>query len=640
MRPCFAIFLGAMAGCASLPAQELMSDNFDSGHLTNWTLNTPAGAAVRIVNQPATFCVEFSDDSPSGVPEMWRNFATSRSGRALFSVFVPATNRAPFQMQLRAASGAFLTAVRLGEDGKMSYNATPGGNGPFTTSSTSWPTGAWRTVRVDWQRDFTFSAWLGTNQFAAGVPFGTNAWPGQILFRLATSSQTGRVAYLDDVVVTSVVPRRVVGYYPSWMKTAYPYTKVGYEHVTHLAHAFITPNTNGSLNVPAGFLYPELVQQANARGVKIIVSVGGGSGSANFPALANDATARARFVQELTSFCASNNYDGADIDWERPSNATDRANFTLLLQQLRAAFDSANPAWTISAAVGSTSWSGQWLDVDQIKNYLDWFGVMTYDYHGPWTSHAGHNAPLYGSAADPEGAGFGSDGSAQYYLGRNIPKDQILLGIPFYNRQFYASALYAPSTSPNPDGFQYADVMQKLSNGWTRVWDTTSLVPYLQDAGHTQLVTYDDPVSVRLKCDYLAWRGLGGVILWALGQDLYQNQTPLLNVVGSAMLGSTNVAVALPDTDGDGQPDGAEALAGTNPTNPASVFRASITGGSNILWTAVSGKRYCVEYRDEWTNGWSALTGPILATGPLTNYVDVTAPAAAQRFYRVTLLPE
>ena len=30
-----------------------------------------------------------------------------------------------------------------------------------------------------------------------------------------------------------------------------------------------------------------------------------------------------------------------------------------------------------------------------LSEYLDWIGVMTYDYHGQWDKKTGHVAPLY-----------------------------------------------------------------------------------------------------------------------------------------------------------------------------------------------------------------------------------------------------
>jgi len=34
-------------------------------------------------------------------------------------------------------------------------------------------------------------------------------------------------------------------------------------------------------------------------------------------------------------------------------------------------------------------------DVPVLSQYLDWIGVMTYDYHGQWDKKTGHVAPMY-----------------------------------------------------------------------------------------------------------------------------------------------------------------------------------------------------------------------------------------------------
>ena len=64
----------------------------------------------------------------------------------------------------------------------------------------------------------------------------------------------------------------VVGYYPSWSKGTYPYNVIMYENLTHIAHAFLIPNADGSLGGVSGFAYPELIQAAHAHGVKVVVS--------------------------------------------------------------------------------------------------------------------------------------------------------------------------------------------------------------------------------------------------------------------------------------------------------------------------------------------------------------------------------
>lgn len=338
------------------------------------------------------------------------------------------------------------------------------------------------------------------------------------------------------MAVPSRAGLRVVAYYPSWLKAKYPCTQINYSQMTHIAHAFVWLSANGTLDVTSDWsFYPELVKEAHAHGVKVVVSIGGGGrGATNFATMANDVVARSNFVQQLTAFCVSNNYDGADIDWESPANVNDMANFTALLKELRASFQTANPRWTLSAVIRSRPWAGRWLDIDHIKELLDWVGVMTYDYHGPWTGHSGFNAPLYGADGDPCGMSNCVDGSVRYYLSRNLPKDKLLVGLPFYGYQLWSGKLYATNSAGVE--LTYADAMQRISNGWTRVWDNSSLVPYLVNPDHTLVATYDDPMSISNKCEYVVTNGLGGVIIWALGQDLYAGETPLLDVVGSSLL--------------------------------------------------------------------------------------------------------
>ena len=45
----------------------------------------------------------------------------------------------------------------------------------------------------------------------------------------------------------------------------------------------------------------------------------------------------------------------------------------------------------------------------------------------------------------------------------------------------------------------------------------------------------DDSRSLSLKCQYVKENGLSGVMIWALGQDMFALEQPLMEAVGRAM---------------------------------------------------------------------------------------------------------
>jgi len=325
----------------------------------------------------------------------------------------------------------------------------------------------------------------------------------------------------------------VAGYYPSWLKSIIPAEEIKFQNLTHIVHAFAWPNADGSISHYDDLLYPELVEAAHETGKKVLVALGGWGQSEGFSPMAADSTVRATFIENIIDFCDDNGYDGVDIDWEYPDvTPDDKKNLNLLVQKLREAFVEEGKDWLITMAVPAGSWNGQWFDFTTLKNYVNWFGCMTYDYMGNWVSIAYHNSPLYPHTSTD----LGSVKAGIQYINatRGVPKNQILLGIPFYGRGCNATGLFASNTGGNVE-YRYSEVAPKIGNGWNYYWDDISEVPYLMNIDMTKFISYDDTASVRLKCEYAKERNLGGVMIWALGQDVIGNDQPLLEAVGGSM---------------------------------------------------------------------------------------------------------
>ena len=334
----------------------------------------------------------------------------------------------------------------------------------------------------------------------------------------------------------------VVGYYPYWVQNTYTPDDVDMHLLTHLVHAFAWPTADGDLVFPNNFLATDLVDAAHQQGVIVMLALGGWGQSDGFAPMAADSIARTKFAGTLLEFCLQHDYDGVDIDWEHPANSHDRANVSKLVRDIRAEFSKPmrpQPLY-ISMAVTAGNWAGQWLDYDELSKYVDWFGCMSYDFHGAWTNHSGHNSPLYASGGD----GCGSADAGIRYLThtRGLPADKVLLGVPFYARGFLSSGLYEPSSGDGGE-FSYADVVAFMQSGWQRMWDDVALVPYLVNSERTRLISYDDTLSVRYKAEYAVEKNLHGVMIWALGQDLLGGDQPLLRAVSAPILRPTQVAI-------------------------------------------------------------------------------------------------
>lgn len=330
---------------------------------------------------------------------------------------------------------------------------------------------------------------------------------------------------------------RVVGYYPGWMKSKLPAARVKFEYITHINHAFAWPLANGNIAAYNEIDHPELITTAHQAGRKILISLGGWGQSDGFAPMAADSSMRKKFVQNLIHFCQSRGYDGADFDWEFPENAAQRAALTTLIKEVREAFDQTHPEWLLTMVAVASNWSGQWHDYAALSQYVDWFNLMAYDFHGSWTTHAGHNAPLFAPSTDYDGSAH--QGVLYLRNQRGIPQEKIHLGMPFYGKECNATRLYGPSS--NWTDLEYAAIVPRLNAGWEYFWDEVAMAPYLLNTARTKFVTFDDSLSLSGKCNYVKQNGLGGVMIWALGQDVFNNTQPLLEAVGRAMATGTEV---------------------------------------------------------------------------------------------------
>lgn len=319
----------------------------------------------------------------------------------------------------------------------------------------------------------------------------------------------------------------VVGYYPYWATQPTP-RQIPFQHYTHLIHAFVMVDEQGRPAVRSYVPDKSLTAAAHAAGVKVLLGLGGGSNGKSFTAMVRDEAKSSRFIQEIVKLASENGYDGLDIDWEFPA-AGDEDALVRFVTDLHRELKADNPQALLAIALPKSNYYGQWFRIGEIKDKFDIVQIMTYDFHGPWTPHAGFNASLYETTSDTvDGKLLSFDRAVDYWLGRGFSRQQLLVGIPLYGHGFKARAWGLPhkEKSTYPD-LSFLQARRLQDNGWTRHWDAEAAVPWLMSPDGEEIISYDDEVSVLIKGGWAQQKGVGGIFFWNIAQD-FENGENLL----------------------------------------------------------------------------------------------------------------
>ncbi|MDE2826956.1 MAG: glycoside hydrolase family 18 protein [Bacteroidota bacterium] len=303
---------------------------------------------------------------------------------------------------------------------------------------------------------------------------------------------------------------QVIGFYPGYKHDVLPISQIRWDMLTRVIYAFAIPETDGSLNVAHLTRLDSLVQTAHANGVEVYVSVGGGGGSSNFPVFAANESTRGNFVRTVRQYLTENCLDGVDIDWEEWNKdnanipiASEKAAFMSLMKELRSELDS----WGISLDVYPGDWFGR--HYDEVYPLVDYVHVMGYDFSGPWSAPGPHSS--YDQAI-----GTGSDASATglaYWVNyRKWPSGKIILGLPFYGRDFDVNG---------GRGVAYRDIVARFPNapGMDRV----------------ESIYYNGRQTIADKTQYVVDNGFPGVMIWEIAHDTHDPMTSLLQVINDTV---------------------------------------------------------------------------------------------------------
>ncbi len=154
---------------------------------------------------------------------------------------------------------------------------------------------------------------------------------------------------------------------------------------------------------------------------------------------------------------------------------------------------------------------------------LDFINIMTYDYFTGGSKIAGHHANLYKSDKS-NGKGNYSDLAVQQHLAAGIPKNKLVLGVPFYGRYWKGvepkdQGLYQAATGPT-GGLSYAQIADSLkAEVFEEYWDESAKAPYIWRAKDSLWITYDNKESLSQKVQFVNENQLRGIMFWQFNGD-------------------------------------------------------------------------------------------------------------------------
>ncbi|WP_134702678.1 glycosyl hydrolase family 18 protein [Ammoniphilus sp. YIM 78166] len=309
---------------------------------------------------------------------------------------------------------------------------------------------------------------------------------------------------------------------------------------TYIKQLSVTKNLAGTL-VPGYFdidadgnlidhVDPAFVQYAHDHGYKITPFI---SNHWDYELGQTAMEKRVKLAHQLADAVLHHNVDGVDFDIEnlREHNRDEQTEFLqILVDRLRPHNKTVSIAMAPISSDTAKGWFGSY-DLEAIGKLVDKVFIMAYEQH--WI----------GGPSGPQ-AGLGWTEATVRYLSTHIPKEKLVLGIPFFGRYWTEDVKGLPFTFA-----QAEDVIKQ--NGaqleWDEEYQTTFARFVSQDTGKEYEIWIDNAESLIKKVALVQEYGLSGWGGWRLGQE-----DPLFwdRIVGDRIAAEAKKHVGSPITHG------------------------------------------------------------------------------------------
>lgn len=314
---------------------------------------------------------------------------------------------------------------------------------------------------------------------------------------------------------TCTLNKTVFGWHPYWMNGA----EANYEWdliSDFCFFAYEVDAATGNATSTHSFSTNDAVDTALVKGKQVHLCVTLFSNHATFFA---NTTAQTTLINNLVNSIQARGAHGINIDFEGvPSSQS--ANLTTFMTNLGTALHTANPNYKLSMCLYAVDWNNV-FDETALNNSVDFYTIMGYDYYYSGSSQAGPTDPLYGFSNTYD---YSLSRSVSYYLNAGIPSSKLVLGLPYYGREWETTSNAIPGNTTGSNVFSriYDFVQTNTSGNYVNPIHSnrsSSNAYVFQNAGTWRQCWISEENELKERYDLVNRRNLKGIGIWALGYD-------------------------------------------------------------------------------------------------------------------------
>jgi spore germination protein YaaH len=315
----------------------------------------------------------------------------------------------------------------------------------------------------------------------------------------------------------------VFGWHPYWsndLETNYRWDLLS--DISFFSYE-VDPMTGDPINI-YNWETANVVDMALANGVRVNLCV---TLFEEHDAFFANSAAQQNLIDSLLTLVQNRNAHGVNIDFELVPG--DQAEyFNQFLVNLADQFHSEIPGSQVSIALHAVDWNGIY-NIPLLKDHVDLFIIMAYDYYWPGSSLAGPTGQLYMMNTFNRTIAR----SIVDYLDAGVPKEKLLCGLPYYGYEWTTESDEVPTSTTASGEARTIKTVKNNSNGYysQRNFHLQSMCSYYNyfSEGIWHQLWIDEEESMKYKYDIVKQFGIAGIGIWALGYDNgYQQMWDLL----------------------------------------------------------------------------------------------------------------